>query len=201
VYPLLVKLTAQSNSGSITLDTYETAKLSELNDTKFVLLNKKIDQSSSTHYDKMNFLKANGIDVSVAENNFQVNKKVLDVILGYTQLGETEFDVLFTNNTASEIITYCSNNPTPLNSIILLCLEKVRRFYSDLANTKDIGTDLITKISTSSFFKDDGEEYKKLETVIKGITEKDLDSKELDEKKLIDKYKLEMESVREFKKL
>jgi hypothetical protein len=149
----------------------------------------------------MNFLKANGIDVSVAENNFQVNKKVLDVILGYTQLGETEFDVLFTNNTASEIITYCSNNPTPLNSIILLCLEKVRRFYSDLANTKDIGTDLITKISTSSFFKDDGEEYKKLETVIKGITEKDLDSKELDEKKLIDKYKLEMESVREFKKL
>ncbi len=199
VYSLLNLLNKEVSNSNTVLNTYETEKLVELNEVKFPSLNIKIDKSNSVHFDKLKFLKNKGVDVSMAESNFKVNIKILDVILGLTEIGEAEFDALFSNNTATQIREECTKDLTPINSIRLLCLENIRRAYSDIANTTDISFSLSTKIISNSFFREDGAEYKELDKVVKGIKEKDLDARTMEDKKLLEEYRLKMKSVKDIK--
>ena len=128
----------------------------------------------------------------------KVRTDFLEDILSADALGQKdEVYVLFGTlyNMASKIMKDYQKDPTPLNAIKVLAVEKIRRRFEELANAKGVPTILYEQMQESDYFDGSSETYKKWELVVESIKEKDLEPRNEDEKTKIDDYKAKIELV------
>jgi hypothetical protein len=184
-------------------DSPDFEACSETMDLGTAIIAKLIDEKAdvTSVVEKLTALSSKMSAYSKALNSKTASETSLDKILEKKALGETEFNELFgnANGVAASIMEQYNKDPKdPLNAIRVLIVEKLLRHFETVSNEKDAPA-FSSEIIKNDFFRTDSDTYTTWKTVVDKIKVEELKAETADKKEALEKYKIDLKSIDEFK--